>query len=660
MKEFVSFLRVVSCYAVLASTAQAADLLHPLFSDHVVLQRDRAIKVWGQANAGQRVVVTLERASAQTTADANGAWSADLPAMDAGGPFTLTATSESGTTQQVADVLVGDVWLCSGQSNMALQVHRALDSYTEIANARNDSIRLLTVPMASNVRPQTQFGGPVMWQLASSASVAEFSAACWYFARELRKTANVPMGLIASAWGGSKIEAWMSEAALRASGGYEASLDILAASVTDPWSATARWGALWELWWSQKSPSEPWALQSRGDWRKAPAELGSWEEWGDARLASYDGMLWYRTQVKLSAAQAAQPSTLSLGQVDEFEQTWVNARPIGARASAMNSREERAAPVIGRGPDRTYRLPRGTLVAGENVIVVNVLDTYAKGGLRGPASSRWLRLSDGTTLALDRDWLYQIPPQFGTPPRAPWEGVAGLGVIYNSMIAPLSHFGLRGVAWYQGESNTDAPHGYGSLLTHLMADWRARFGEHLPFLIVQLANYGQPPTQPTMSGWAELREQQRLVVSKDRHAALVITTDIGDRYDIHPANKQEVGRRLARAARRIAFAGNEPPSGPRVVDARRDGSRVIVSFTDITGKLIALSADRPIGFELCAATQASCRFAAAELSDGRIALDASGAPEEVTRVRYCWADSAVCTLYDEARLPAGPFEIEVQ
>lgn len=627
------------CGGLLASSLQAAPLLHPLFSDHVVLQRDQPINVWGTAQPRDIVKVRIAGSSAEATADAAGEWRVTLPTLKSGGPHTLTASAASGLTQQVSDVLVGDVWLCSGQSNMQLQVHRALDARSEIANARNDSVRVLTVPLASDAQSQTQFGGPVTWQPASTESIAEFSAACWFFARELQKTVKVPMGLITAAWGGSKIEAWMSAASLRAHGGFDEGLSILSASVTDPWLASSRWGEVWERWWRTRSKSEPWLSQEQGEWRRAPDALGVWEEWGDPRLAAYDGMVWYRTTLVLSAAQAAQTSALSLGQVDEVDQTWVNGQP-----------------VTGSSAEHIYRIPRGVWKAGENTIVVNVLDTYSGGGLRGPASSRALRLADGTTLVLDREWRYQVPPaDIGAPPRAPWESVAGLSVIFNRMIAPLTRFGVRGVAWYQGESNTDDPLRYGKLLTAFMADWRTQFGRELPFLIVQLANYGQPPTAPSRSGWADLREQQRLAVAADPHAALIVAIDLGERYDIHPANKQDVGRRLARAARSVAFGEAIAPSGPRIRSARVEGNRIALSFADVTGKLVAYGSPSPVGFEVCGADQASCRYTTATLAGDRIWIDAIG-----SRVRYCWADSPVCTLYDDARLPAGPFEIEVQ
>jgi len=644
------------------NVASAASLLHPLFGDHAVLQRERPINVWGEAKAGEKVEVTLGNVRAQATADSHGAWSVTLPAMSAGGPYTLSATASSGTRKDVRYVLVGDVWLCSGQSNMVIPVNRALDARSEIANASSETVRLLTIPNASHAVPQPHFAQPIAWQTVNSTTIADFSAACWFFARELQKTVDVPMGLIAAAWGGAKIESWMSADALRAQGNFNEPLEILNQSVTDPWRALARWGAVWESWWRSRVKDQhaaPWSVKPSGEWRKAPAGLGPWEEWGDPRLSAYNGVVWYRTFVVLDERQAAQAAMLSLGQVDEVDQTWVNGGAIGARAANNLKPEERAEPVIGAGPNRTYRLPRGALVAGDNVIVVNVLDTYASGGLRGPASGRFLQLADGTRIPLDNEWSYQLPPvDIGEPLRAPWESVAGLGVIHNHMIAPLARFGIRGAAWYQGESNTEAANEYGSLLDALMADWRRKFGARLPFLIVQLANYGAAPTQPTASGWAELREQQRLAVARDANARLIVTIDIGERNDIHPANKQEVGRRLARAARNLVFASNEPPSGPRVTSAKAHDTRVIVDFADVTGRLVTYSATRPIGFELCAREQASCRFVDAEIEGQRVSLDRRAVPD-ATRVRFCWADSPVCTLYDEAQLPAGPFEVEI-
>jgi len=638
---------------MVVSVADAAPLLHDLFQDHVVLQRDRSINVWGSAPANDDLTVSIAGASTNVRADQSGRWRASLPAMKAGGPYQLSVTAKSGAGQTVNDVMLGDVWLCSGQSNMALQVHRALDAWSQIRNSTNDSIRLLTVPQAGQATPQYDFASPVQWQKAGPTTVPEFSAACWYFARELQKTDNVAMGLIASAWGGSKIQAWMSAAALRAldddMGEYNRGLDVLALTSSDPVTANAQWGQVWEAWWRERTAdrrgSEPWSMKLSSGWQVAPRQLGHWEQWGAPELSSYNGMLWYRTTIKLSKRQAAQAATLSIGLVDEVDQTWVNGRPIGA---------------AGLGQDRKYLLPEGTLRTGENVIVVNVLDTYAGGGLHGPAEGRALRFADGSSVLLEGEWRYRLPPtDIGSPPRAPWEAVAGLSVIYNGMIAPLANFGLRGVAWYQGESNTDEADRYQSLLTRFMADWRNQFGADLPVLVVQLANYGQPPSAPVESNWAHLREAQRRAVKGDAHAGLAVAIDIGDRYDIHPANKQEVGRRLARAARRVIYGNASPPSGPVAVNARREGDGVVVSFEDVSGRLITYSADAPIGFELCGAAPGTCQYADASIQNHRVVLSAANVTA-AKRVRYCWAESPVCTLFDEAQLPAGPFEIEVQ
>jgi sialate O-acetylesterase len=232
-------------------------------------------------------------------------------------------------------------------------------------------------------------------------------------------------------------------------------------------------------------------------------------------------------------------------------------------------------------------------------------------------------------------------------------------MIYNAMIAPIGPYGIKGVLWYQGESNAGSPDNYEALLRAWMADWRTQFGADLPFLIVQLPNYGEPPTAPGDSGWATLRDAQRRAVEKDGHAGLAVVIDAGDRHDLHPANKQDVGRRLARAGRHVIYGEAISPSGPWASNARRDGNSVVVEFRDVDQRLVAHGASGPIGFELCGKEAGSCRYVAATLQNDRVRLAADEVPS-ATRVRYCWADSPICTLYDESRLPAGPFELAVQ
>ncbi|WP_313223715.1 sialate O-acetylesterase [Pseudoxanthomonas mexicana] len=629
-----------------AHEAQREPLLHPLFQDHAVLQRDVPIRLWGDARPGSLVSVTFANKTTDTRAGKDGQWEIVLPARPAGGPHTL-AVKAGQDTHVVRDVRMGDVWLCAGQSNMELPVWRALDASNEIASAADPAIRLFVVPQASAVTPQPRFAGAVRWHVASPESVRDFSAACLYFARELRKTVDVPMGLIQAAWGGSRIEAWTSAAALRSGGGLDEALDVLSLHATDTAASVARWGRHWEQWWTRRSGAtpddRPWRADAPGaGWRAAPPVLGAWERWGVPDLADYNGMMWYRTEVTLTAAQAARAATLELGAADEMDMTWVNGAVVGSG--------------YGAGEGRRYVLPAGLLKAGVNTVVVNVLDTYRDGGLAGPAEAQALRFDDGTRVVLDAAWQYRAARDAGEPPSAPWQAATGLSTLYNGMIVPLGRYGLRGMLWYQGESNTGEGEAYAARLRALRSDWRQRLGRDLPMLVVQLAGYGMPPTVPVESGWATLREAQRRVVAEDTRSALVVAIDIGDAYDIHPPNKQELGRRLARAARHVVYGERAlPPSGPLARTASRMPQGVKVVFDDVTGVLATTGANGPIGFELCDAAR-HCAYADAIL-DGHAVVLRGDHDGRADRVRYCWADGPVCTLRDAAGLPAGPFEL---
>jgi sialate O-acetylesterase len=384
-----------------------------------------------------------------------------------------------------------------------------------------------------------------------------------------------------------------------------------------------------------------------GAWTDVPG-LRNWKTWGVPELASHDGMVWYRRSVSLTPAQAAQTATLSLGGIDEVDQTWVNGRIIRN--------------TFGWGTSRTYRLPAGTLRAGDNLVVVNVLSTWDAGGMIGPADALALTFEDGTKIPLGDHWRYRIVPlAMGRAPRAPWEPISGLTTLYNAMIAPIGPYGLRAVAWYQGETNADDPAGYEKLLGGLMASWRSQFGADLPFLIVQLPNFGTVPTKPTEANWSEIREAQRRAVAADGHAGLVVTIDIGERGDLHPINKRDFGRRLARAARHVVYGEAIAPSGPVPLSAHRKPAGVVVTFGDVEGSLVSYSSGQAIGFELCGSGPASCRFVAGDVDGTRIVLTVSAAPASTpTRVRFCWGPSPLCNLSDDSGLPVGPFEIPIK
>lgn len=635
-------LGLVLAAALTGTGAHAAPSLHPLFSDHAVLQRGRPIAIWGTARPGGRVKVSLGTASREVAAGRDGRWRADLPAMEAGGPYRLEAAGEGGVAASADDVLIGDVWLCSGQSNMEFPVARALNGDAEVAAAADPQLRVLTVPKKTETVPAAGFGGPVAWAPASPRSVGDFSAACYFMVRDLRGSQKVPIGAVAASWGGTAIRSWMDESAGRAVGGEDAAL--LDLYRRDAAGANRRFGERWQAWWRERSPLEPWRDPSGLAWKPMP-RIGYWEGWGDPAFAAFNGMMWARKTFTLTREEAARATTLSLGVVDEIEQTWVNGVAVGN--------------TFGWDVARDYPLPRGLLREGENVILVNMYDGYGAGGYQGPAEALRLGFAGGGSRPLGEGWEYALAPAgLGEPPRPPWDLAAGLSLIHNGMIAPLGPFGFRGVAWYQGETDGGMPAGYAEKLRAMMAGWRRQFeAARLPFLIVSLANFGPPALAPRASGWAEVRDAQRRVAAGDGHAALIVAMDLGDRLDIHPANKQEVGRRLARAARAVAYGAREP-AGPQAIRARRDGSGIVVEFAGITGGLRSWSGSGVLGLELCAATQESCRYALAAAEGARVRIVDDGEP--ATRVRYAWADSPVVNLYDEAPLPPGPFELPIE
>jgi len=637
-----------------ACAAQAEDespLLATIFSDHAVLQRNRPIDVWGRAQPGEQVTVALSNTTRSTQADASGHWSVTMPPFPAGGPHALSARTAA-RRQSVGDVLVGDVWLCSGQSNMEWAVRSALNADWEVQHSANDSIRHVAIARAAASSPLDDFRNPLEWKVAGPKTTQDFSAVCYYFARELQKSTHVPQGLIHSSWGGTRIETWLSSQALRQLGGNDAQLDLLAEYGREPAAAAAHWGARWQQWWKSQTltnGTEPWSTGRvpTGEWKPAPAELTQWENWGVPELAGYDGMMWYRARVKLSAAQAKQPASVSLGVIDDVDLVWINGQPIGSGEG---------------GDDRVYRVPARLLKAGDNLVVVNAFDMWGSGGMHGRSERRGIRFDDGGMAPL-AGWEYQVPPPGIAPmPRAPWEPYAGMNILYNGMIAPLRNYGLRGVAWYQGEANAglDDAKRYQAQLQMLFTDWRRQFDFALPFFVVQLANWNALATTPVDSGWARLRDAQRRAVTGDGNAGLAVTIDIGNRDDIHPTNKLDVGKRLARAARHMAFGEKISAWGAQPKGARHSTTGVEVTLGDFDGKLLVIGARDPSGFELCGDTQVSCHFVRAQLGEGgQVSLE-DAAPEKATRVRFCWADAPLCNLFDTEGLPVGPFEIPVQ
>lgn len=635
---------LVALLLVTAPAAIAAPRLDGVIGDHAVVQRGQPIRLTGTAMPGEVVMISLAGNSASVTAARDGRFDVRLPALPAGGPYDLTVAAPSGATV-FRDIVVGDVFLCSGQSNMEMAVADAQNFIPDAHPPFDPQLRLLAIPKKSAVQPLQRFEIPPAWSVADANSVNGFSAACFYMAQALQRSAKVPVGAIHASWGGSRISAWMRDPALRA-GGLASEADLLALYARDPAAAGRKASALWEDWWRTASGDtpgqEPWQPDARLAWRPVPA-IANFETWGVPELANYNGMLWYQRTVDLTAAQARGAATLELGTIDDADRTWVNGVGVGGTSLA--------------GTPRLYVLAPGTLKPGRNVITVNDDDVYAFGGMTGPAKAMRLRFTDGSSVPLGEGWRYAIAKRVqGSAPRVPWDDINGAGTLDNAMIAPLGPLRLAGIAWYQGESDTGLP-GYDQRLAALIGDWRLRFGTpDTGFVVAQLSAYGAPASTPGESGWANVRDAQRRVMAADRHAGLAVTLDIGDYADIHPGEKHLVGIRLASAMRAALNGDAEGRAGPEIAEALRqpDGS-VRLHFSGVTGALHMRSANQAIGFELCAAT---CRYAVATASGSDVMLAGDGQP--VTRVRYAWADAPATNLADRAGLPVGTFEIAVR
>jgi sialate O-acetylesterase len=565
--------------------------------------------------------------------------------MPAGGPYTLTASS-GGRTETAGDVLLGDVFLCTGQSNMALTQSAAANAVADSRAATDTQIRQLSIPNNASLAPLSTFANKVGWTVEAPDTVPRFSATCWYMVRALKKTVHVPMGMVVAAWGGARIRNWISEPSLRRLGYFNDDLDMLDTYRTDPQAAMRMWGRKWEAWWrGLKIPGKaPWEADfDDSAWPVAQDEGKAWALWNSDNPDGFIGQMWMRTTINLTAAQASQnqtmPANLDLGAVNEEDETWINGRDVGG-TSFSNKAE--------------HVVPAGVLKEGRNVIVSNIFCSWRNCGFRGPDENRVLRFADGSTAVLNQPWRWKQMSDRDDiiAPMLPWGVTHGLTMDYNGMVAPIGAFAFKAAVWYQGESDLYFADRYRTNMAAMMGDWRAQFRDPaLPFLVVQLPNYGNIPTAPTANYWSDVREAQRLGVKDDPRAALTVNIDIGDARNLHPTNKQELGRRLALAARSLAYGESMPPGGPQVTSAVKQGSGVVVRFGNFSGDLMGLSGIN--GFELCGKTQASCRWAHADIKGDTVVLANAGA---ATRVRYCWGESPVCTLYDSTGLPAGPFE----
>lgn len=621
-----------------------------IFTDHAVLQRDQDIRVWGTAEAGKSVSVSLSDQTVQAVADTNGRWQANFSALQAGGPYTLSVSDSANSPTQLNDIMIGDVYLCSGQSNMEFQTKYGTNAYNEVLSSGNDHIRFVNIARESAVSPKSELLSKVQWQSASPQTTGETSAVCYYMAKKIAAEKKITVGFIHSSWGGTVAQAWISPERLKTLGAYDQGLAANALMAKDPAAAKRQWAQSMQTWWDAHEPDAAVKVKWRApkldesDWRDLPTAT-IWEGSGAQDLSLFDGVIYYRTHISLTKAQAKDGVNLELGPIDDADTTWVNGTYVGGDE--------------GWDTKRVYSLPAKALKAGDNVITVRVLDSGGGGGLYGDTAARGIRLKDGSLVPLGDHWKIKISTSFaamGAAPSTPWLPTSGLSTLYNAMIAPIAPYNLKGVAWYQGESNTYSPSEYEKLLPALFADWRTAFkSPDLPFLIVQLADFGEATTQPVDSNWAELRDVQRRSVAADANAGLAVIIDIGDRFDIHPTQKSIVGQRLALNAFKVIYK-DQIADGPKPLKATHKGKAVVIDFDNTDGGLISYSTDRPTAFELCDAS--GCAYASARIDGDRIILNGDKAIT-ATEVRYAWAGAPFVTLYSHNDLPVPTFKLKI-
>lgn len=615
--------------ALLPLLAQAELRLATVFGDHMVLQRGAPIRVWGQGTPGQALQVAFRGQRVAARVSPAGRWQVTLAAAPAGGPHELTVRGE--TTLRVSDILVGDVWLCAGQSNMEWPLAQSADGDREVAAAADAQIRHLRVPHQASPWPQDDIA-PAAWTVASPATAGEFSAVGWFFARRWRAAHGVPVGLVNVAWGGTHLETWTRPGAAAADPDLARWVGNLPRDVPAYLRQVQQRAVDTAVAWQHGLPLPGPGF---GGWAAREVDDSDWptlqvpQVWEEQGLTGFDGVVWYRRHLKLSAAQAADAATLRLGRVDDCDETWVNGTRIGGLCQWDAA--------------RSYPVPAGTLREGDNVIAVRVTDTGGGGGFHGAADAVVLEGQAGRVL-LSGPWRARVESALKRE-RLEANDAPTLG--WNGMVHPLLGLRLAGVLWYQGESNVGRAARYAGAFQRLIVDWRRQWGQPaMPFLFVQLAAF-LPVANNSLQGsaWAELRDAQSQALALP-HTGMAVTTDVGDEHDIHPRNKKAVGERLA------AIALGEAPT-PRFKALRIAAAQVELAFTG--AGLRARSEGEPLqGFAVAGSDR---RFvpALARIAGDRIVVWHPDVKQPLA-VRFGWVDNPQAdNVVDAAGRPLSPF-----
>jgi sialate O-acetylesterase len=636
-------LRFICVYLTVIAFGATADVKLPrLVSDGLVLQRDKPITLWGWADDDEQVSVTLGKQTVSTKAQA-GRWQLTLKPVAAGGPFTLDIQGKNHL--QVKDVLIGDVWIAAGQSNMELPLKRVKYQYPNLIESTHlPQIREFNVPVVY------AFKGPLddfqqgQWKTAEPENLSNFSAVGFFFSRSLNEKLKVPIGLITIPVGGSPAEAWVSESGLQKYPHYLAQLQPFKddAFVAKTIASDKASGSNWYNDLAAKDEG------LKGNWS---SETFNPKDWNSFTVPGYlkeqgsdfvQGSVWFRKTFELTAEQASKAATLWMGVIVDGDQVFLNGKEVGQTGYQY--------------PPRIYAVPAGLLKAGKNTISIRVTSYSANAGF--VKEKRYALDLGNESIPLAGEWQYKIAARTGDMPKTTTLHYQPAS-LFNAKLAPTLGFAMKGVIWYQGESNTSRAKEYETLFADLITDWRAQFKQgDFPFLFVQLANFLPAKAEPSESDWAATREAQRKTLSV-KNTAMVVATDVGEWNDIHPLNKQAVGERLALAAEKVAY-GNKKliASGPNAVSIKRDHKSLVISFE--AGDNLVFAKDGVLHHIAIAGADKKYVWAKAKIQGNKLVVWDDQIAEPVS-VRYGWADNPDgANLYNKAGLPASPFELSLK
>jgi sialate O-acetylesterase len=636
----------ICCFVLLISQAALCQVRLPfLISNGMVLQRDADVKIWGWADKGEKVAINFNGKTYNTAAGTGGKWAVIFSGLKAGGPYSMDINADNHIT--LTNIMVGDVWVCSGQSNMELPMDRVKYRYPDvIAHADNTNIRQFIVPHRYDFQEPQEDLKSGRWESASPQSVLHFSAVGYFFAKELFEKYHVPIGLINASLGGSPAQAWLSEDALKAFPEYlETAKKFKDSAYLNQIADKDK--TVSDAWYSRIQQLDKGLEKGQKPWFDVNYDASQWPTmnvpgyWSDGNLGNANGVVWFRKEINVPASMTGKPAKLWLGRIVDGDFTYVNGKPVGS--------------VSYQYPPRIYDIPSDLLKAGRNIIVVRIISNLGRGGF--VLDKPYHLSAAGQTIGLKGQWQYKLGTTMEPLPDKTfieWQP-AGL---YNGMIAPLLNYKIKGVIWYQGESNTAKPREYQKLFSAVIADWRGKWNQgDFPFLYVQLANFMEVKANPSESGWAETREAQFKTLAV-ANTGMAVTIDLGEWNDIHPLNKEDVGKRLALAAQKVAYGDEKVVySGPIYQSMKIEGNKIILAFAN-TGSGLTAKGDGELKCFSIAGADKKFVWAKAKIEDNKIVVWNDQLANPVA-VRYAWADNPEgANLYNKEGLPASSFRTD--